>query len=1249
MDKALQDRLEGVVKKYEKLIELGEKDPKLLKNLSDCYIRLGSFSPGAKANLIQAWESVPDDEEIVSYLGRKLLEEGADQPPAREVYEKFLPKADSRQKLPLLQKLEEIDSKEEKSDKARGWTRAIAEQYYTAEQYEDAVVKYKELYLAEVRDTELLEKFATSYTRIDEYNDFVNEVLLKTISEGPENKEIIDYLCGKYLQTGNRDENSVGVYRKAIEAAAFQDEIEVRTSLAQACYMNKKYDEAIEEARRTIELKPENSLAHLTLAKAHNKKGQPEEAIDAARTGLSHCPDDREILMALAGIYILQKETSDDAVTVYEKVYILEEKNDELVPILALAYVERDRRDEKAQAVYEEAIKIDPDDKGLLRITGEIMIVDSNGSTRAEGIGRLNRLIELGEEDDEIYLKLAHGYCADGAKDEKAVRVYERMIETFPEDTEINRMLKDVCLENKTSEEKAIPVFRFALGRNPKDTGLRFRLAEILEENEKLEEARAECEQVLSTDFTMNDARDLLARINIELGDLDDAITQYEKLYKADPGNKVIVGNLADAYRKKGFFDADRISVYEKAVVGDPGNAKLNLALGRAYSGAGKWEKSVKRYTEAHKLDPALEEPVVAGLQEIIKLSSDSPDPHLALGDIYYQTDDPDRAFISYLKFRDLAPDRLSELNERLESMIAGESARPEWKRSLAEIYAEQNEHEKAVLHAGGLLEGSDDPKLRDWTIAVYHKWADHEAELTTKIELLEKAYGMDRESSESVGLLEQAYRAKIDAAADDCNTQNLLGTLLRTEGRLADAIEILQGAKRSAGEDKDLSRTAGYQLGLAFADDGDLVAAIEEIKDAIADETVAPENVEIFYDLAELYQKEGDLDKARDIFTKIKRFNYSYRDVATRIKGLIESLGTPGTPSPAPGVGRRQADTETQVITDSFEDSQYEVLEELGEGGMGRVFKARDVRLDRLVAIKEIRPELRTNQKIVRRFLQEARASARLQHPNIVMIYDAAGSQGEYLVLEYVEGRSLRYMLDEHERLEVDEGLRIVSHVCAGLEHAHGHGIIHRDIKPSNIMLASDGTAKILDFGLGKIRKSSFMVSQQGELMGTLAYMPPEQHMSATDVDERADIFAVGVVAYEMFTGRLPFTGSDLYLSKTKTRPERPSSFYSEISPALEDVILRCMAVEKEERYANAADLQKALSEAKAPERVDDHVLDQYRTLLRMFWADGKLTESEESMLAEKRRELDMSDEEAERLDAEIRAELGITEVKEP
>ncbi len=273
----------------------------------------------------------------------------------------------------------------------------------------------------------------------------------------------------------------------------------------------------------------------------------------------------------------------------------------------------------------------------------------------------------------------------------------------------------------------------------------------------------------------------------------------------------------------------------------------------------------------------------------------------------------------------------------------------------------------------------------------------------------------------------------------------------------------------------------------------------------------------------------------------------------------------------------------------------RYRILGELGRGAMGIVYRAEDPMLNRTVAIKTINmvADLEERAEYEKRFYQEAKAAGGLSHPNVVTIYDI-GHAGElvYMAMEYIEGTELRDLL-LRGRLDAVTAIDIAAQVAEGLAYAHARGVVHRDVKPANIMVPRDGPAKIMDFGIARMRASD-LKTQTGMLLGSPKYMSPEQLLGGA-VDQRCDIFSLGVVLYEALTGAPPFSGTDItqiMYQIVNAVPPPPSAVNSRVSPMLDLIVAKALAKDPAGRYPDAREMAADLRACRAAVADEDETL---------------------------------------------------------
>lgn len=335
----------------------------------------------------------------------------------------------------------------------------------------------------------------------------------------------------------------------------------------------------------------------------------------------------------------------------------------------------------------------------------------------------------------------------------------------------------------------------------------------------------------------------------------------------------------------------------------------------------------------------------------------------------------------------------------------------------------------------------------------------------------------------------------------------------------------------------------------------------------------------------------------------------------------------------------------------------KYEILDVLGRGGMGVVYRAQDRRMGRMVAIKTVTEDFSNDASMLERFYHEAEKTGRLKHPNIVTVYDLGDQDGSpYIVMEYVDGQPLDKVIREGRMMPLLDKLRILEQVCSALGYAHQHDVIHRDVKPANVIVQTDGSAKLLDFGIAREEKRTGQgLTRTGAVIGTVPYMAPERLKGAA-IDGRSDIFATGVMLFQTLTGQLPFQGDDgVLVTKLLSEKHPPLSMYlQEYPPALDHILDRALAKNPDDRYSTAdemsAEIFSVINELKR-EHIGDMIVQVKRlsteqqfvqardALMQVLKLDNQHTEARR-MLADVQQHLSRKQREEQARQLSLRAE---------
>jgi tetratricopeptide (TPR) repeat protein len=538
--------------------------------------------------------------------------------------------------------------------------------------------------------------------------------------------------------------------------------------------------------------------------------------------------------------------------------------------------------------------------------------------------------------------------------------------------------------------------------------------------------------------------------------------------------------------------------------------------------------------------------------QNALKYEPDNKRILMALGALYLKDQDINKAIQTYEKILKLSPDdinvckiliklynKIGLFDARMISIClkAQESAPddPDIKSFLAKIYLKQGKIEEA--------EKLCEEVLKNYPYDV------------NSLEVKAEIFYLKNKLEES----EKIYKMLLLEKPDDEEILFNLAKIQKAKKNLDDAIVIFQETLKNP----KLSFESLNMLGQCFFEKDFIDVAIRRLKKAIEVKKITDDLKETYYFLGRCYEKEGDLKSAKEMYREVVLLHYNFLDAKER----FEKLSRPEKTWLDEAITSEYRKGEFLGLEERAR-ARYRILSEIGRGGMGIVYKAEDVYLERIVAMKILPEELNSNPEAVKRFIQEARLAASLTHQNIVNIYDVGEEIGRrYISMEYVEGGNLRDKI-EKEEIHIDVIIKIMKEVCEALNFAHSKGVIHRDIKPDNILLTKDGRVKITDFGIARMFGAQADITKT-KIIGTPIYMSPEQ-IKGEEIDERSDIYSFGIMFYETITKKPPFSKGDIRYQHLNVTPEPPSKIRQDIPEKIEEIIMKCLAKNKEQRYQN-------------------------------------------------------------------------------
>lgn len=1002
------------------------------------------------------------------------------------------------------------DSKPGDTDLLGAYARALAA---VPETTDEALEVYQNA-LSSSKEPALMEyAIGCCYKARQEWNEAAKHFRAAARS-GMDTEEVNAALCDAYLAMDFRQAKAVGVYKQQFPRR--QGDQKFLEAYLDACADAKLVDKETEAlCQRILEGNPDYVGAYCQLAKIRlqnrNQKGA-SEAIDKA---LRIEPTHTEALFLRSQINMIEGKTDDAAVDVFVKTLEHFPDDRDILRTVSNIFAARQRFDETAIDIYRRALRENPNDIPTLRALAAAGRIAHDPALVIDVVERLGT---LGQMNPELTVQLAQAYDEVECTDPKVERVLREALRQEPENPGYTRLLALVLLKQDKTDPDAMAVYEHAAKDSPDDIAIGRQLVKAYNRNSRYNEALKLAQVLLQSAPNDEELQRLVALSSLYGNKIDDAISEYKQLLARNPNDREAIVNLALAYAQKGMTDDVAGRYYQQALDITPDNENLHLIMAKVHATRGDLVRCVECYQKALKAKPQVEEKVLRHCEALLNEFTQA----LRVRWFFCEV------LVAYNRLRE-ALDQLGIIFETTPAQAKNVLI------AIDKILNKDSKNTMALLKRGEILMSLG-------------RAADARASL-------ERSFTLQPNSHETQNALIRCYDACL-AQQDDAEVRFRLGKLHFLTQDYDKAI----GCFQRTSQDYRWEAESAKMLGKCFVGKGMLDLSLQEFKKLVVDD----ETKELLYDLAQRYEAKRDLVGAKTVYRQLFAADINYKDVRQRFEMLSGSTSDP------------VSFEKTSIVQEMSEEAKrrYELLDELGRGAMGIVYRARDKELEEVVALKILPDNLSNNPEAVRRFKVEARNARRLSHPNIVRIHDIGEEMGrKYISMEIVEGTDLKKRVKSKGKLTLKETVQFGIQIADALAYAHRLGIVHRDIKPANIMLTKKNEVKVTDFGIAKLVDSTGEGTMIGAVIGTPLYMSPEQ-VQGLPVDNGADIYSYGIMLYEFVHGRPPFTEGDLAYQHMHKDPAPPQNCPAEVWA----VIQKCLMKKREERWSNADEIVEAL-----------------------------------------------------------------------
>ncbi|MCC6547128.1 protein kinase [Candidatus Sumerlaeota bacterium] len=942
---------------------------------------------------------------------------------------------------------------------------------------------------------------------------------------GVQSEELYRSLCDVYLKTKSHGAKSLPVFQQ--QYASRVNDREFLVAYLSACIDARAVDARLEElCGRVLAFAPTHVPALLASAMIFMQRSQFPQAIERAESALKVEPGNVEAEFLLAQCHMSLNRRDAASIATVEKALAANPNDANLLKYLATVYFDAGNFDNKAFAIYQRAHAAHPNDLTPLKAlakSAEVRRDDDLCITVVEAVMAQNQVTP------ELQRQVAHAYARRRVYEPKAENVYREVLKRDGDNAELTAALARTCALQDRDDRDSVSHYEKHLANDGRDIVVGKQYAKAMVRMGNYEKARSVSSDLLKQAPDDEELQRLTALASLYDNKLEAAAVEYRRMLEKNPNDEEALVNLALTYIQTSRADAEGLNVCQQALAMQPENDALHLGLGRLFVLQGDAARGVESFKAALKVKEHNERNVIA---HVAALLGEKPEQLRA------------RWFLIEVL---VGFGYLREALEQIEYITQNHPGQTSnIQRALEQILAKDPNNVMALAQRGSILVSAGNTP--------------------EGVKALERAFALNPASADVQGRLIGTYQAMLQVQ-DIPDMRFKLGKVFFARADFDQAI----GSFQKTAQLSSLEAESTKLLGKCFTGKGMLDLALQEYKKLVVDN----ETKELLYDLAQRYEQKRDLVGAKTVYRQLFAADIDYKDVKTRFEMLSGSTSDP------------MAFEKTAIVQQMSEEAarRYELLDELGRGAMGIVYRARDKELEEVVALKILPDNLSNNPEAVRRFKIEARNARKLSHPNIVRIHDIGEEMGrKYISMEYVDGSDLKRQIKTSPDFLMprENVLHYAIDIADALNYAHKLGIVHRDIKPANIMLTKKGDVKVTDFGIAKMMDQTGESTMLGAVIGTPLYMSPEQ-VQGRPVDNRADIYSFGVLLYEMLNGRPPFTEGDLAYQHINVDPEPIPS----VDDELWGIVLKCLQKEKDHRYANAGEIHEALKEyVKGPNR---------------------------------------------------------------